>query len=435
MRLIIRNSRVIDPLNNIDGIFDILIENGIISKISKEAKDRFDKVIDATNRITLPGLIDIHVHLREPGREDKETILSGTHAAAKGGITTILAMPNTDPPIDSVEKVRLVKEIIEKNAKIEVLISSAITLRREGKELVDMTRLKKEGIVAITDDGSSVDDPQLMRQAMLEAKKKNILVMLHCEDKSLSLKGVMNLGFISTCLGLRGIPKEAEFKRIERDLNLAKETDARIHITHISCKESVELIRKAKKEGLSLTCDTAPHYFSLTEEDLLDFDANKKVNPPLRTKEDVSAIKQAIREGVIDCIASDHAPHTEHEKEIEFENAEFGTIGLETELAVAITELIEPGIISWKELVRLFCVNPSYILGIEKRSLSPGKEANIIILDPQKEWIVKKEDFLSRSKNSAFLGKKLKGKVECTIYKGRIVFAQENEVYSNERVR
>ncbi|MCM8782973.1 MAG: dihydroorotase [Candidatus Omnitrophica bacterium] len=425
MKLLIKNIRLIDHLNNIDGIQDILIEDSKISKIHHQIKDSVDMVIDAKEKIALPGIIDIHVHLREPGREDKETILSATQAAAKGGITTLLAMPNTEPPIDSLDKIRWIKEMIKKSARIEVLISSTITLRREGKELVDIPGLKREEVKVITDDGSSLEDESLMQEAMQIAKKEDILVMLHCEDKSLSLKGVMNLGFISTCLGLRGIPKEAEFKRIERELKLARETSARIHITHISCKESVDLIAKAKKEGLAVSCDTAPHYFSLTEEELLDFDTNKKINPPLRTREDVAAIKQAIKEGIIDCIASDHAPHTEHEKEIEFEHAEFGTIGLETELAVAITELVEPGIISWQDLVRLFCINPSRILGIDRGSLSPGKEANLVILDPQKEWIVKKEDFLGRSKNSAFLGRRLKGRVEYTIYKGNIVYAEQ----------
>jgi dihydroorotase len=422
MRIIIKEGFIVDPVNNFLNYADILIEEEKIKKIEKKIEEPADLTILAKEKIVLSGLVDLHVHLRQPGREDKETILTATSASAKGGITTLLAMPNTEPPIDSEENLRLLKEIIKKDAKVEVLPSCTITLKREGKELVDFKRLKEEGVFVFTDDGSSIEDEDLMLQAMLKAKKEDVLLFLHCEDKSLSHKGVVNLGVISTRLGLRGIPKEAEYKRIERDLKLAQKTDCPIHITHISCKESVELIAEAKKKGIRVSCDTCPHYFSLTEDDLLDFDTNKKINPPLRTKEDVLAIKQALREGIIDCITSDHAPHTEHEKEVEFENAEFGTIGLETELSVAISELIETKIIDWKKLGELFCSNPAKILRIERGSLSPGKDANLIILDPKKEWVVRKEDFLSKSKNSAFLGKTLKGKVEYTIYKGKIIY-------------
>jgi dihydroorotase len=425
MRLIIKEGFIVDPINNFKGNADILIEGGKIKRIDKKIEEKADKVIQAKDKVILPGLIDLHVHLRQPGREDKETIFTGTKASAKGGITTVLAMPNTEPPIDSQENLKLLKEIIKRDAQVEVLPSATITLKREGKKLVDLKSLKEEGVFVFTDDGSSIDDEDLMLQAMLTAKKENVLLFLHCEDKNLSGKGVVNLGVISTRLGLRGIPKEAEYKRIERDLKLAKDTDCPIHITHISCKESVELIAQAKRKGIRVSCDTCPHYFSLTEDDLLDFDTNKKINPPLRTEEDVLVIKQALKEGIIDCIASDHAPHTEHEKEIEFENAEFGTIGLETELSVAITELIETGIIDWQKLAELFCRNPAKILGIDRGSLTLDKEANLVILDPQKYWTVKKEDFLSRSKNSAFLGKKLKGKVEYTIYKGNIIYEEK----------
>jgi len=425
MRVIIKEGFLVDPVNNFIGNFDILIEGSKIKKIDKKIEEPADKFIQAKEKIVLPGLIDLHVHLREPGREDKETIFTGTKACGKGGITTALAMSNTQPPIDSKENLKLLKEIIKRDAQIEVLPSATITLNREGKKLVDLKSLKEEGVFVFTDDGSSIEDEDLMLQAMLKAKKEDVLLFLHCEDKNLSAKGVVNLGLISTRLGLRGIPKEAEYKRIERDLKLAKETDCPIHITHVSCKESIELIAKAKEKGVKVTCDTAPHYFALTQDELLDFDTNKKVNPPLRTKEDVLAIKQALKEGIIDCIASDHAPHTEHEKEIEFENAEFGTIGLETELSVAITELIDTGIIDWQKLVELFCINPAKILRIDRGTLTVGQEANLIILDSQREWIVKKEDFLSRSKNSAFLGKKLKGKVEYTFYRGNIIYKEE----------
>lgn len=425
MRILIKEGFIISPADNLEAKKDILIEEGKFLSIEEKIEDnKADKVILAKGKIVLPGLIDLHVHLREPGREDKETIFTGTLSSAKGGFTKILAMPNTEPPIDSSQNVRWLREIIKKDAWVDVLISSCITLKREGRELVNLEELKKEGVVAITDDGSSVNDHQLLLQALKEAKRLGLLAILHCEDKQLSDKGLVNLGIISTRLGLRGIPTEAEYKRIERDIKLAQEADTSVHITHVSCKESVEIIAKAKKKGVRVTCDTAPHYFALSEDELLDFDANKKINPPLRTKEDVLAIKEAIKGGIIDCIASDHAPHTEHEKEIEFENACFGTIGLETSLAVAIKELIEPKIISWQKLVELFYVKPAKILNLDKETFKANKTATLIVLNPNKEWTVKKEDFLSRSKNSAFLGKTLKGRVEYTIYKGKIIYAE-----------
>lgn len=421
MKILIKNGRIIDPCNNIDDVRDILIDNNKISKISKDITVKADTLIDAKDKIVMPGIIDMHVHLREPGREDKETIETGTRAAGKGGVTTVLAMPNTLPAIDSVKVLKLVKGIIAERAIIEVLLCSAITLGRSGEELVDIPALKKEGIIAISDDGSSVDNDKLMLKAFTQAKKENILVICHCEDRALSNKGVVNLGFTSTRLGLKGISKESEYKRVERDIRLAEEIGASVHIAHVSCKESVEIIRDAKKRGARVTAETAPHYFSLTEEDLLDYNTNMKVNPPLRTAEDMEAIKDGLKTGAIDVIASDHAPHTENEKDIEFEYTESGTIGLETELAVSITELINKGVLNWTELVRKISLNPAKILGIQKGTLSVNSDADIAIVSPDKEWVVQKGEFYSKSQNSAFLGKRLKGMVEWTICKGRIV--------------
>lgn len=422
MKLLIKNAHVINPANKIDAIQDILVQGSRIIKVSRDIRQGVDKVIDANGKIAMPGVIDMHVHLREPGREDKETVSSATLAALKGGVTTVLAMPNTELAIDCLENVKLLQEIIKRTAKANVLIIAAITKGRLGKELTDIVKLKKQGVVAISDDGASVDSPQLLLQALKKAKQKKILVICHCEDKAISGRGVINRGIISTRMGLRGIPKEAEYKRIQRDIGLAKEANSPIHIAHVSCRESVDLISQAKAKGIKVTVETAPQYFSLTEEAVLGYDTNMKMNPPLRSKEDVQAIRKGLKRGVIDVIASDHAPHTENEKEIEFERAEFGVVGLETELAVSITELIHGKILNWTGLVEKLCLNPARILGIDKGTLDEGKDADIIIVDPQKTWTVKKDDFLSKSRNSCFLNQRLKGKAEYTILNGRIVY-------------
>ncbi|MFA4991573.1 MAG: dihydroorotase [Candidatus Omnitrophota bacterium] len=422
MRILIKNGRVVDPANKIDGDMDILTEGVKISRVGRSVKTDADMIIDAKDKIVMPGIVDMHVHLREPGREDKETVATGTKAAAKGGVTSVLAMPNTLPAIDCAEGVKALMDIINRTAVVDVFISGAITAGRSGRELCDISGLKKEGVIAISDDGSSVDSDEIMLKALEKAKKERVLVICHSEDKGLSGKGVVNLGFTSTRLGLRGISNESEYKRIERDIKLAEKIDASVHIAHVSCAESVEIIRKAKKRGVRVTAETAPHYFALSDEDLLDYNTNMRVNPPLRSRDDINAVKQGLKDGTIDVIASDHAPHTENEKEIEFEYAESGSIGLETEVAVAITELIHPGLLDWRGLAEKMAFNPSRILNIEKGTLAAGASADLIIISPDKEWTVKKEDFLSKSKNSAFLGRRLKGVVEYTLCKGEMVY-------------
>jgi dihydroorotase len=424
MELLIKNGRVVDPANNIDDIRDILIENSRISKVAKDIKADADEIIDATDKIVMPGIIDMHVHLREPGREDKETISSATLAALKGGVTSCLAMPNTEPAIDCVENVKLLKSIIKKTANANVFISAAITKGRLGAEITDIAKLRQEGVIAITDDGSSVDCDELFLEAFKIAKQNKILVICHSEDKLASGGGVVNLGIISTRMGLRGISKESEYKRVERDIQLAERASWSVHIAHVSCRESVEIIARAKKRGVKVTAETAPHYFSLTEQGVCGYNTNMKVNPPLRSKDDVEAIKQGLISGIIDAIASDHAPHTQNEKDIEFEHAEFGAIGLETELAVGITELVKRGILDWTDLVKKLATNPARILGLDldKGTLSVGKDADIIIVNPQKEWTVDKNRLLSKSRNSAFLGRRLQGVVEYTICNGKIVY-------------
>jgi len=418
MKTLIKGGRVVDPANKLDEVCDILIESGKISKVAKNIKASAEKTIDATGKIVLPGLVDMHVHLREPGREDKETIASGTKAALKGGVTSVLAMPNTNPAMDSVENIKLLQKIVIDTTKANVFICGAITKGRLGQELSDIRALKKQGVVAISDDGSSVDSDKLMEEALRLSRDEGIVLISHAEDKALSNKGVVNLGLTSTRLGLKGISKESEYKRVARDVELAEKLKAPIHIAHVSCKESVEIIAKAKERGVKVTCETAPHYFSLTEEEVLSYDTNTKMNPPLRGKEDLEAVKNGLKNGTIDAIASDHAPHTENEKDIEFERAEFGVTGLETELAVTITELVVTGILTWSGLVEKLALNPARILKINKGTLSVGADADVTIVAPDKEWVVQRTAFASKSKNSPFLNRSLKGVVEYTINNG-----------------
>ena len=422
MRILIKNGRVIDPANNLDETGDILIENSKISQVAKNIANGAEKTIDATGKIVMPGIVDMHVHLREPGREDKETIASGTKAALKGGVTSVLAMPNTEPAIDSLENIKLLKNIIKDTANANVFIAAAITKCRKGEELTDIAELKKNCAIAISDDGASVDSDELILKAFKIARKENILVICHSEDKSLSKNGVVNLGFTSTRMGLRGISKESEYKRVARDIELAEKAETAVHIAHVSCAESVEIIAKAKKKGIRVTCEASPQHFSLNEDNVLGYDTNMKMNPPLRSKEDVIAIQQGLKDGTIDAIASDHAPHTENEKEIEFERAEFGVIGLETELAAGISGLLDNKILSWLDFAKKFTLNPAKILGINKGTLGVGADADLVIIDPDKEWAVEKQGLISKSKNCAFLGRKLKGLVEITICNGKIAY-------------
>ncbi|MDD5196468.1 MAG: dihydroorotase [Candidatus Omnitrophota bacterium] len=420
MKILIKSGRVIDPANKIDSIMDILVEDNKISKIARNIKLEADKIIVAENKMVLPGLVDMHVHLREPGREDKETICSGTQAALRGGVTSLLAMPNTTPAVDSIGHLKILQEAIKKGSKANVFICAAITQDRRGEEVNDLASLKKEGVVAISDDGASVDSDAVMLEAFRRSKEEKLLVICHSEDKQLSRQGVVNLGFTSTRLGLRGISAESEYKRVARDITLAKETGASVHIAHVSCQESVEIISRAKKGGIKVTCETAPHYFTFNEAEVLGYDTNFKMNPPLRSKEDMLAIRKALSNGTIDVIASDHAPHTENEKDIEFERAECGVVGLETELAASITELVSNNLFNWEGLIRAMSLNPSRILGISKGTLSAGADADIIVVDPEKAWVARKEDFLSKSQNSPFLGRSLKGCVEYTLCQGKV---------------
>ena len=419
--MIIKKGLVIDPANKKEGVFDILIDGSKIKEVAKEINKPGEKIIDAKNKIVVPGLIDMHVHLREPGREDVETVASGTSAAISGGVTSVCAMPNTLVSIDNNKNVKLLKDIIDRTAYANVFIAGAITKERNGKEIVDMKAMKTAGAVALSDDGNSIQNEAVMLNALKQAKEEKLLLIAHCENKSIARSGVVNEGIIATKLGLCSIPKSAEYECVERDISLAKKAKTKIHIAHVSTKESVDVIRKAKKDGVQVTSETAPHYFSLDETACVTYDTRTKMNPPLRSAEDVQAVIEGLKDGTIDAIASDHAPHGKHEKEIEFDQAAFGIIGLETLLALAIMNLVGKRVISWKRLVELTSVNPAGILGLKhKGSLAPGNDADITIIDPEKRWTYTKDSILSKSKNSPFINWNFKGRVTDVIVGGKL---------------
>jgi len=418
---LIKNGRLIDPANEVDGILDLFISDGKIKEIGKDLESRSSETIDAGSRIVAPGLIDMHTHLREPGREDEETVMSGTRAAIRGGFTSLACMPNTEPAIDDADTVASVKETIKKDALCNVFIVAAITERRNGKRLTDFEGMKASGISALSDDGSSVEDEDIMLAALKGARACGLIIIDHCEDIKISSGGVVNGGFIATKMGLRGIPGRSEYERVRRDIGLARRTSSKIHIAHVSLKESVDIIMDARRNGAAVTAETCPHYFSLTDERCATYDTNTKMNPPLRTKEDVEAIKEAIKNGAIDVIATDHAPHTDAEKDVEFEFAPFGIIGLETALSLAVAELVDKKTISWGGLITLMSVNPSRILNIDRGSLKAGAAADVVIIDPNKEYIYTKEMIESKSKNSPFINWRLKGKATHVFVSGRLV--------------
>jgi len=425
-RYLIKNGRVIDPANKIDDILDILISDGRIEKVGKNLDDKA-QTIDAKGMIVAPGLVDMHTHLREPGREDEETIHSGTRAAIKGGFTSVACMPNTEPPLDNPAIIKTLKDIIKKDAMANTFIIGTITEARAGKRATDFHKMKKEGVVAVSDDGSSIEDEKVMSEALEQSREENLLIIAHCEDSKMSGGGVMNHGFTATKLGLKGIPSESEYESIKRDVELAKRSSTRIHIAHVSAKESVDIIRRAKKEGVKVTAETAPHYFSLTEECCATYDTNTKMNPPLRSKEDVEELKRGLKDGTIDVIATDHAPHTDSEKDVEFAFAPFGIIGLETALSLSIMELVDKNILSWTELITKMSVNPSNILGIDRGSLKKSSIADIVIINPDKEYTYTKDSIESKSKNSPFISWVLKGRVEKVFIGGKPITYETTE--------
>ncbi len=422
MSLLIKNGLVVDPKNNINSVMDILVNDGIIEKIAPSITDTADEVYDANGKVVVPGLVDLHVHFRDPGLEYKEDIYSGSRAAAKGGVTSVVCMPNTKPPIDSAALVQYVTNKGKDAGLINVLTSGCISKGQKGAELAEIGELKEAGAVAITDDGRPVESSSLMRKALEYAKMFDIPVMSHSEDLDLVDNGSMNEGAVATAMGIRGIPKAAESVAISRDILIAEEVDGRLHLCHVSTKNSIEAIRAAKKRGVKITAETAPHYFSLTDKACEGFNTNAKMNPPLRSQEDVDAVIEGLQDGTLDAIATDHAPHHIDEKNLEFDLAYNGIVGLETSLALGITYLVKTGKLTMSQLIEKMSSNPSEIIKIDRGNLGIGKAADIVIFDPESKYTVKTADFVSKSKNSPYDGFELYGKINMTICNGKIVY-------------
>lgn len=425
MSLLIKNAVIVNADKMHKEPQDILIDKGVIVKIGKNISSDGAKAIDAAGKLVFPGLIDMHVHLREPGREDKETIETGSKAAAKGGFTTVLCMPNTTPVIDNAMIVEAVLKEARRVALVNVIPVGAITRGQNGEELTDMFELKQAGCLALSDDGKTVGNSRLMRLAMEYSRMTGLFLIEHCQDPELWCKGVMNEGDISTVLGLKGDPGISETVIVGRDIELARYLNARIHLAHMSLKRSVELIRFAKSQGIQVTAEACPHHFTLTDEAVKTFDTNTKVNPPLRTQEDIDAIKAGLKDGTIDCIVTDHAPHTAEEKEMDYDHAPCGMIGLETAVGLTITELVGKGVLSWTQMADRMSAAPARIVGLANKGvIKEGADADITIIDPDKVWEVRKEDIVSKSKNSPFIGRKLKGAVAATIYGGKVTYQE-----------
>lgn len=423
MKIIIQGARVIDPANKVDGCFDLSIEGTKIMAMEKDISPTKDThLINAQGKLVVPGLVDMHVHLREPGREDKETIATGIRAAVAGGVTSLACMPNTTPVNDNKSITNFIKSRAQEVNLANVYPIGAISKGSRGEELSEMAELHEEGVVAYSDDGKPVMNPLLMRRALEYAQLFHLPMISHCEDIYLSDDGLVNEGFISTLTGLKGIPREAEEIMVSRDIILAKMTGGPIHIAHVSSAGSVSLIRQAKKEGVPITAEVTPHHFSLTEEMVLGFDTNTKVNPPLRTKRDVEALIEGLRDGTIDAIASDHAPHTLAEKEQEYNLAPFGIVGLETLLAVSLTNLYRTKKLDLNTLIAKLSYNPAQILKIPAGTLSIGAKADICIIDPEKKFVVIGSQFYSKGENTPFQGQKLIGAPIMTLRAGKIVY-------------
>ena len=422
--ILIKNGRVIDPANNVDKKADLLVVGEKIAKIGSVGKD-CDLLIDAEGKFVVPGLIDIHVHFREPGNEEEETILSGSSAAVAGGFTSVVLMPNTNPAIDNQTSVEYAHRMARQARKTFIYVMGAITKDRQGTQLAEMGLMKAAGAVGFTDDGSGVQDTAVMLSALKYAKMFDVVIAQHCQDNSLGADGVMNSGYNSTILGLPGIDPLAEEMMLWRDVQLVKKANVRYHAQHISTAGSVKIIADAKSQSLPVTCEVTPHHLLFTDEAVADYDTNYKVNPPLRTAKDIDALKQAIKDGLIDALATDHAPHLQSEKDLEFLAAAFGIASLECALPLYIKALIEPGIIDWSELIAMLTYKPAGVIGVDKGTLSKGGRADITIIDPDAEYVIDTAKFRSKSKNCPYNGWQVKGRVERTIVAGEVRYSAE----------
>lgn len=424
MKTLVCGGRIIDPAQNMDEIGDILIEDGKIAQIAPKIIEEADQTINAEGHVVMPGFIDLHVHLREPGFEYKETIRTGAMAAARGGVTTICPMPNTKPAIDSPERV---KDLLEraKDAAVHILPIGAVTIGQEGNELADIAGMKEAGAVALSEDGKSVMDSLVFRHALKEAAKNKIPMFSHCEDKALVDGGVMNAGAKAEELGLPGITNAVEDVIVARDILMAKETGCRLHLCHCSTADSVLLIEMAKQQGLPVTGEVCPHHFTMSDDEITEDHGRFKMNPPLRSRADVEALKKGLAGGIMDVISTDHAPHGKEEKDQSMRKAPFGIVGLETSFALGYTELVKRGILSLSELVAKMSTNPAKVLGIAKGTLKPGTAADVVVADIDTEYAIDSSKFLSKGTNTPFDGKLVYGKVLNTFVDGKLVYSEE----------
>lgn len=425
MTILIKNGRLINPSENLDKVMDIFVEDGIIKEKAESIEKQADTVIDAAGCYVMPGLIDLHVHFRDPGLTYKEDIETGSKAAAKGGFTTVCCMPNTKPVVDNVETVKYIIEKGEKTGLTNVLPVGAVTKNMAGVEITNVEELKKAGICAISEDGKSVMNSGVYRKAMKNAAKANVPVLAHCEDINLVEGGVINLGDKSSELGVKGISNAVEDVIAMRDIMLAKETGATLHLCHCSTKDSVEMVKRAKEEGIKVTAEVCPHHFSMCSDDITCNDGNFKMNPPLRAREDMEALIKGLQDDIMDVISTDHAPHSAEEKAKDLEHAPFGIVGLETSVALTVTNLVKKGYLTPMQMAAKMSYNPAKVLGIPKGTLDEGKIADITIIDPDKEYTIDVNTFESKGKNTPFDGYKVSGEVEYTILNGKVVYSNK----------
>ena len=427
MKLLIQHGNLIDPVLNEERVMDILIENGQIAAIGAHLEDPEAQVLDASGMAVSAGLIDMHVHFRDPGFTEKEDIITGSRAAAHGGFTTVTCMPNTRPTVDSPEMVQYVYDRAKEGSGVHVLPIAAVSMGEKGAALTDAKALKQAGAVALSDDGVPVQSANLMRDALICASRQQLAVLTHCEDADMVKNYAVNEGRISRQLGIPGRPAIAEEIMVMRDAMLAEETQTAVHICHISTGRAVDIVRKYKKKGVKITCETCPQYFTLNQREILEQGAMARVNPPLRTSRDVAAVLAGVKDGTIDCIVTDHAPHTAEEKAIGLEKAPSGMVGLETSLGITLTQLYHTGEMTLPEIIAKMTVNPARILNLDCGRLSAGSAADLTIFDPNEEWVVDAEKFASKGRNTPFNGKTLKGKVKYTIVGGKIIYQDGGE--------
>ncbi len=423
MKILIQDGHVLDPLTGRDGTYDVLVEDERIAEIGEHICAEADQTIDAKGCYVMPGFIDLHVHFRDPGLEYKETLATGGRAAVRGGVTSVCAMPNTKPVIDTGAKVEEVQRRAKEESLTHIYQLGSVTMGQMGESLSDIRGMAEKGGVGISEDGKSVMNASLYRKGMKLAKEAGMVVFAHCEDITMVEGGVMNAGSKAEELGLKGITNSVEDVITARDILLAKETGVKLHLCHCSTRDSVEMIRAAKKEGLLVTGEVCPHHFTLTTDDITEDHGNFKMNPPIRSREDVDALIRGLQDGTMDVISTDHAPHAAAEKNLSMKSAAFGIVGLETSAALTYTELVDKGILTPMQMAEKMSYNPAKILGLtEKGSVSEGKIADIVIFDPDKEYRIDKESFFSKGKNTPFHGRKVKGEVVCTLAGGRVVY-------------